>query len=196
MIGNENKKVRLAILASGSGSNAEAIMKWAATSPLAEVVCIGSDKRKALVHERAKKFNVPSFTVGRKLGEERVSFDRRLLAKLEAFQPDWIILAGYMKLLTPHFLERYPDRVINIHPSLLPAFPGTDGYGEAYSAGIEVSGCTVHFVDEGMDTGKIIAQTTFPRFSEDTLDDFKKRGLAIENEFYPQVLEQLLKETV
>jgi len=190
------KKIKLAILASGSGSNAEAIMKWAIGSDLAEVVCVGSDKKKALVHERAKKFNVPSFAVIKKLGEEKSSFDRRLLAKLDVFQPDWIILAGYMKLLTPQFLEHFPQRVINIHPSLLPAFPGTDGYGDAFKANIEMSGCTVHYVDEGLDTGKIIEQTNIPRLSGDTLEDFKKRGLSIENEFYPRVIEKLLRTTL
>lgn len=189
-------KIKLAILASGSGSNAEAIMKWAEDSTLAEVVCVGSDKRKAFVHERARKYNVPSFAVVKKLGEERTSFDKRLIARLENYRPDWIVLAGYMKLLTPNFLEHFPGRVINIHPSLLPAFPGKDGYGEAFQAGIEVSGCTIHYVDEGMDTGTIIAQTTFPRFSEDTLEEFKKRGLAVENEFYPQVLEKLIKDSL
>ncbi len=189
-------KIRLAILASGSGSNAESIMKWAAGSDIAEVVCVGSDKKKALVHERAVKFHVPSFAVIKKIGEERTSFDKRLFLKLESFRPDWIVLAGYMKLLTPQFLEHFPERVINIHPSLLPAFPGTDGYGEAFRAGVEMSGCTVHFVDEGMDTGKIIAQATIPRLSSDSLDDFKKRGLKIENEFYPQVIEKLLRNTL
>lgn len=190
------KKIRLAILASGSGSNAEAIIRWSRTTNYAEVVCIGSDKRKAFVHERAKAFNVPSFSILKKVGEERSSFDRRLFLKLADFRPDWIVLAGYMKLLTPQFLENFPERVINIHPSLLPAFPGSDGYGDAFKAEVEMSGCTVHFVDEGMDTGKIIAQTYIPRLPEDTLEDFKKRGLSIENEFYPRVLEKLLKDTL
>jgi len=171
-------------------------MKWAAGSDLAEVVCVGSDKKKALVHERAKNNSVPSFAVIKKIGEEKTSYDRRLFLKLQEYQPDWIILAGYMKLLTPSFLDHFPDRVINIHPSLLPAFPGTDGYGEAFKAGVEMSGCTVHFVDEGMDTGRIIAQTTIPRLSNDTLEDFKKRGLLIENEFYPRVIEKLMRNTV
>src|SRR5690242_13651840 len=107
------KKIRLAILASGNGSNAEALMKWAAGNSLAEVVCIGSDRKKAFVHERAKKYLVPSFSVGKKAdenyGDERIAFDKRLLAKLEEFKPDWIILAGYMKLLTPHFLGHFPN---------------------------------------------------------------------------------------
>lgn len=190
------KKIRLAILASGNGSNAEAIMKWAQGHTLAEVVCIGSDRKKALVHERAKKYSVPSFIVGKKADEDRMAFDRKLLAKLEDYKPDWIILAGYMKLLTPHFLEHFPNRIVNIHPSLLPAFPGSDAYTDAFKAKVKMSGCTVHFVDEGLDTGKIIAQTYIPIIEGDTLEDFKKRGLAIENEFYPKVLEKILKETL
>lgn len=190
------RKIRLAILASGSGSNAEAIMRWAGAVDFAEIVCVGSDKRKAFVHERAKAFSVPSFSVVKRKNEERAAFDKRLLAALEAFAPDMIILAGYMKLLTPQFLEKFPDRVINIHPSLLPAFPGTDGYGEAFAARVKMSGCTVHYVDAGVDTGKIIEQTNIPLLPEDTLEDFKKRGLAIENEFYPRVLEKLLVNLV
>lgn len=190
------KKIRLAILASGAGSNAEAIMRWAQASELAEVVCIGSNKKTAPVHERAKTFSVPSFSVIKKSGEEKISFDRRMILKLNAYQPDWIILAGYMKLLTPYFLDHYPNRVINIHPSLLPEFPGADGYGEAFLARVKMSGCTIHYVDGGMDTGKIIAQAKFPLFPEDSLEEFKKRGLAVENIFYPTVLEKLLKGTL
>lgn len=189
-------KIRLAILASGNGSNAEAIMSWAKSNALAEVVCTGSDKKDAYVLTRAKNFNVPSFVVKKKKGEERSSFDGRLLLKLATFSPDWIILAGYMKLLTPIFLEKYRNRVINIHPSLLPDFPGLDGHGDAFRAGVLETGCTVHYVDEGLDTGPIIAQKKFSIIKGETFLDFKKRGLAIENEFYPAVIEKLLKETL
>jgi phosphoribosylglycinamide formyltransferase-1 len=187
------KKIRIAILASGSGSNAEAIMKWASKSSLAEVVCVGSNKKEAFVLERAKRFDVPTFVVSKRRSDAVESFDLRMLGQLEKYAPDWIILAGYMKLLTPVFLERYPKRVINIHPSLLPLFPGTDGYGEAYRAGVSESGCTIHYVDEGVDTGEIIAQTKIPLHEGESFEEFKARGLAVENQFYPEVIERILE---
>lgn len=188
------KKQRIAILASGNGSNAEAIMNWAMIQKsLAEVVCIGSNVKTAYVHERAKKFLVPTFTISKKKNEDKHGFDERLVEKLQSYSPDWIVLAGYMKILTPVFLKKYPGRVINIHPSLLPAFPGLDGYGDAFRAGVSESGCTVHYVDEGVDTGAIIAQKKFSLIKGESFDDFKKRGLVIENQFYPEVIETLLK---
>lgn len=189
-------KIRLAILASGSGSNAEAIMKWAAGSDVAEVVCVLSDKRKAFVHERAKKFQVPSTYVLKKKNEDRTYFEQRMISHLQDFRPDWIVLAGFMKLLGPHFLKTYNKKIVNIHPSLLPLFPGVDGYGDAFKAEVRESGCTIHYVDEGMDTGAIIAQKSFPLIPGESFENFKARGLAIENKFYPEVLEKLLKGTL
>ncbi len=188
-----NKK-RIAILASGAGSNAEAIMAWAQSSTLAEVVCVGSNVKSALVIERAKFFEVPTIIHLKKKNENNRDYDLRLCEKLKAYSPDWIVLAGYMKLLSPEFLKRFQGRVINIHPSLLPAFPGLDGYGDAYKANVVESGCTIHFVDEGMDTGPIIAQRKFLLIKGESFEDFKKRGLLIENQFYPEVLEKLLKD--
>jgi phosphoribosylglycinamide formyltransferase 1 len=169
------KKARLAILASGSGSNAESIMKWAKAKDLAEVVCVVSDKREARVHERATSLGVPSHFVKKKKMESREEYDQKIIMRLADYNPDWIVLAGYMKLLSPKFLCVFKDKVVNIHPSLLPLFPGTDGYGEAYRAKVLESGCTVHFVDEGMDTGKIIAQRKFPLIPGESLEEFKAR---------------------
>ncbi len=190
---------KIAILASGSGSNAEAIMKWAKASSLGEVVCVLSDRREARVLERAERFNVPALYVRKKKLESKEDYDQKLIVRLADFNPDWIVLAGYMKLLTPKFLHVFREsgvRVINIHPSLLPLFPGKDGYGDAYRAGVTESGCTIHYVDEGMDTGEIIAQKRFPLISGETLEEFKSRGLLIENAFYPQILEKLLTNSL
>ena len=184
-------KLRLAILASGSGSNAEAIMKWAETSDVAEVVCVLSDKKNAPVLERAERFGVPNISVKKKKNESKSDFDLRLLKELSSYEPDWIILAGFMRILTPAFLAHYPNRIVNIHPSLLPLFPGLDGYGEAFKADVLESGCSVHFVDEGVDTGEIIAQQKFKKIPGEDFESFKKRGLELENQFYPQVLEKL-----
>lgn len=187
------KKFRLAILASGSGSNAEALMKWAETSEYATVVCLGCNKLEAMVLKRADKFNVPKFTVLKKKNETKEQYDNRLSEKLDEYRPDWILLAGYMRLLSSNFLKHYRYQVINIHPSLLPQFPGLDGYGDAFSAGVTESGCTVHYVNEGLDSGDIIDQKKFPLIKGESFEDFKKRGLAIENIFYPEVIENLFK---
>jgi phosphoribosylglycinamide formyltransferase-1 len=185
-------KVKIAILASGSGSNAEAIIKWAKTSEIAEVVCVLSNRRDALVLNRAFNYNIEAFSVLKRKNEEAIDYDKRLAAKLQEFSPDFIVLAGFMRLLSSDFLKTFNYNIINIHPSLLPLFPGMDGYGDAFKAGVSESGCTVHYVDEGMDTGKIIAQKKFPLIAGESFEDFKKRGLAIENKFYPEVLEKLL----
>lgn len=185
-------KVKIAILASGSGSNAEAIINWAKSSDIAEVVCVLSNKRDALVLNRAFNYNIEAFSVLKRKSEDAVNYDKRLAAKLQKFSPDFIVLAGFMRLLSSDFLKTFNYKIINIHPSLLPLFPGMDGYGDAFRAGVSESGCTVHYVDEGMDTGKIIAQKSFPLIAGESFEDFKKRGLAIENKFYPEVLEKLL----
>lgn len=183
--------MRLAIFASGSGSNAEAIIKWAKESALAEVVCVISNKRGAKVHERARNHRIESLYLSKTSLVTKTEYENLLLEMLKEREIDWICLAGFMLILSPHFLAHYPQRVINIHPSLLPLFPGKDGYGDAFRARVAKSGCTIHFVDEGVDTGMIIAQREIPLYSEDTLEQFKERGLAIENTFYPEVLEQL-----
>ncbi len=187
---------KIAILASGSGSNAESIMNWAKGSAKAQVVCLLSDKKGAGALERASKFGVPAFYVKKKKSESRNDYDQKLIVALKDYDPDWIVLAGYMKLLTPGFLHVFRGRVINIHPSLLPLFPGKNGYAEAFAAGVSESGCTVHYVDEGMDTGEIIAQKSFLLKKGETFDEFKSRGLLIENAFYPEILEKLLTNSL
>lgn len=190
------KKIRLAILASGNGSNAEAIMKWAMTSAEASVVCLGSNKEDAFALKRSEKFNIPRFALEKIKNETKENYDQRLLDALSAYDPDWIILAGYMRLLSSLFLKHFNYKVINIHPSLLPAFPGLDGYGDAHKASVAESGCTIHYVDEGLDTGLIIAQKKIALIKDESLEDFKRRGLALENQFYPEVLDLLFKGLV
>jgi formyltetrahydrofolate-dependent phosphoribosylglycinamide formyltransferase len=119
-------------------------------------------------------------------------------AELNKHTFDYIVLAGYMRVLSPAFLKHYRDengffRVINIHPSMLPAFPGKNAYEDAFAAGATESGITVHLVDEEVDHGPILAQRAFPRLTDDTLETFKARGLALEHELFPQVLQKLAK---
>lgn len=168
-------------------------MKWASSSGIAEVVCVGCNKKTAGVLSRADSLKIPKFTVLKKKSEDRESYDERMFWALDQYKPDWIILAGYMRLLTESFLKKFNYQVINIHPSLLPLFPGLDGYGDAFKAGVAESGCTVHYVDAGLDSGSIIDQRRFNLIPGESFEDFKKRGLAIENTFYPEVLEKLFK---
>jgi phosphoribosylglycinamide formyltransferase-1 len=107
---------------------------------------------------------------------------------LEKYNVELVVLAGYMRLLTPHFIGRYTNRIINIHPALLPSFPGTDGYGDAFAYGVKVSGCTAHFVDAGCDTGPIILQGVNPLEDDDTLETFRERGLKVEHEILPEAV--------
>jgi phosphoribosylglycinamide formyltransferase-1 len=146
-----------------------------------------------MVLSRAEIFNIPKFTILKRKNESRESYDQRMSEALSEFKPDWIILAGYMRLLTQSFLAKFNHQVINMHPSLLPMFPGLDGYGDAFKAGVLESGCTVHYVDAGLDSGPIIEQRRFPLIPGESFEDFKKRGLAIENQFYPEVLEKLFR---
>jgi phosphoribosylglycinamide formyltransferase 1 len=126
--------------------------------------------------------------------EFRAIAESRLLKEIKTYSFDLIVLAGFMRILTPYFIDRInidPDkpRIMNIHPALLPAFPGADGYGETYRYGCKVGGCTVHFVDYGEDTGPIIGQKAFEIFPDETLDDIQKKGLKIEWQLYPECIQ-------
>lgn len=187
------KITRLAVLASGSGTNAEAIMKWAESQESVEIVCVLSDKKKAYVLNRAEQFKIPTLYLKKYKSESNLEYDSKILLALKDYHPDWIILAGYMKILGSTFLKSFPMRVINIHPSLLPLHPGLNAYENAYQAGDVEAGCTIHFVDEGIDTGEIIAQRSFKRIPDESFEDFHARGLKIENSFYPEIIQELLK---
>ena len=118
----------------------------------------------------------------------REDHEDAIIDVLDKHDVELIVLAGYMRLLTHHIIGRYRNRIINIHPALLPSFPGTDGYGDAWRYGVKVSGCTVHFVDEGCDTGPIILQGVNPIEKDDTFESFRERGLAIEHRVLPEAI--------
>lgn len=186
--------LKLAVLASGRGSNFKAIAQAIKAGELkAEIVCLLSNKATAGALEIAREYNIPALVVP----SARLScleHDEKVLAALAPYKPDFIVLAGYMRILTSALLQAYraPEgyfKVINIHPSLLPAFPGKDGYGDAFAAKVAESGITVHLVDEEVDHGPIVAQQCFPRLPEDSLETFKARGLAIEHKLFPMALQ-------
>jgi phosphoribosylglycinamide formyltransferase-1 len=182
-------KTRIAVLISGSGTNLQSIIDRSESGDLpAEVACVMSDREKAFGLERARKHGIPAFFVDPKGYAKREDHEEAIIKLLDGHGVELVVLAGYMRLLTPHILGRYRNRIINIHPALLPSFPGTDGYGDAWRYGVKVSGCTVHFVDEGCDTGPIILQGVNPVEENDTFESFRERGLKLEHKVLPEAI--------
>jgi phosphoribosylglycinamide formyltransferase-1 len=178
------------VLVSGSGSNLQAILDAIRKGRLnASVRLVLSNKPKVFALERAERAGVPTAVVRHKDFESREAFDRALVQALREAGVEWVVLAGFMRLLTPAFLEAFPYRVLNIHPALLPAFPGVDAQQQAIDYGVRISGCTVHFVDAGTDTGPILAQSVVDVRDDDTRDSLAARIIAREHQLFPQVLQ-------
>lgn len=154
-----NKKVKIAVFASGSGTNFVAIEEACKNGELnAEIVLLVTDKPEAYVVARAQQLNVSVAAFSPKAYENREQYEQAILEKLRASGVEWLVLAGYMRLVGKTLLEAFPSKIVNIHPSLLPSFPGKAAIEQAVNHGVKLTGVTVHFVDEGMDTGPIIAQ--------------------------------------
>ena len=141
--------------------------------------------------ERADKLGVKSYAFELREFDSKAAYEQAIVDLLEAHQIDLVCLAGYMKIVGPTLLGAYEGRIINIHPAYLPEFPGAHGIEDAWNAGVDQSGVTIHWVDSGVDTGKIIQQVRVPRLAEDTLESFEERIHAAEYQLYPQVLESL-----
>lgn len=193
--------LKIAVLASGRGSNLEAILEAVAAGRLdATVKLVLVNVASAGAIDIAKRFEVP-YAVVANAGMPRKEHELKVIEELKKHDLDFVVLAGYMRVLSPQFLAEFKDskgffRVINIHPSLLPSFPGIRGYEEAYEYGVKVAGVTVHLVDERVDHGPILAQAAFNREVDDTLETFKARGLRIEHDLYPQVLQEIAQKGV
>ncbi len=180
-------RFRLAVLASGRGSNLGAILDAVSSGDLdMEVALVASDQGEAPALERARGAGVAVQVL--EVPSDRHAFGESLLRLLEAYRIDVVALAGFMRVLPASFLAAFPGDVLNIHPSLLPAFPGLDAQAQALEYGVKVSGCTVHFVDEGVDTGPIILQAVVPVDPEDDVDCLSRRILRLEHRLYPQAL--------
>lgn len=189
-------KAKLAVFASGSGSNFVAIEEACRKGELqAEIAVLVTDKPAAYVVERARQLNIPVAAFSPKAYATKAAYEEAVLQRLEKSGVEWLVLAGYMRLIGDTLLQAYPNRIVNIHPSLLPAFPGKDAIGQAVSHGVKVTGVTVHFVDEGMDTGPILAQKAVDIVSGD-VDKTAERIHAVEHELYKETLQQLLNEEV
>lgn len=186
---------KLAIFASGSGTNFQAIVDGVKTGKItAEVALMVCDKKGAFVIERAVKEQIPTFVFQAKDYESKADYEKEILHLLKEKEIDFIVLAGYMRLIGPTLLNEYEGRIVNIHPSLLPAFPGKDAIGQALRAGVKVSGVTVHYVDAGMDTGPIIAQKAIEIAEDDTVETVAGKIHQVEHELYPKVIQQLMEK--
>ncbi len=186
---------KIAVFASGNGSNFQSIADAARTGSLdAEISLVVCDRPGAYVIERAKKEGFELFSFSAKDYETKAAFESEIVKHLQERDVEWIVLAGYMRLIGDTLLQAYPERIINIHPSLLPSFPGKDAIGQAFDAGVKVTGVTIHYVDEGMDTGPIIAQRAVEIKESDSKEELQKRIQETEHELYPQVLNSILFE--
>ncbi len=181
--------LRLGVLVSGGGTNLGAILAAVAAGALdAEVRVVVSNKAEAGGLERARAAGVEAVAISHKGFPTREAFDQAVVDCLRARGVEWIVLAGFMRVVTPVLLDAFPRRVINIHPALLPAFPGIDGPGQALAYGVKVAGCTVHLVDAGVDTGPVIAQATVPVLEDDDRDRLAARILIEEHKLLVRVL--------
>ena len=182
--------IALGVLVSGSGTNLQAILDAIAAGTLdARIAVVVSNVPGAKALARAEKAGVPTVVLDHKGFGDRASFDARLAEELRRHAVDYVVLAGFMRLVTPAFLDAFPMRVINVHPALLPAFPGVDAQAQALRYGVRLSGCTVHFVDTGTDTGPIVAQAVVPVLPGDDEDALRARILVEEHRLLPQVLQ-------
>ena len=184
---------RIAILISGRGSNMVALADAVQdeTIPNAEVAIVISDKPAAVGLERARERGIETLVIERG-GRTGAEHDREIIAALAARQIDLVCLAGYMRVLSSEFIDAYRGRILNIHPSLLPAFPGLDAQRQALEHGAKKSGCTVHFVDESLDGGPVVAQREVPIIEDDTVESLSVRILAEEHKLYAEAVARVL----
>ena len=181
--------VNLGVLVSGSGSNLQSIIDNIEKGNLpARIRIILSNNPGAFALERARNHGIPCAVIDHGGFVSREDYDRKLVDTLRAHDVDLVVLAGFMRVLTPFFLRAFPLRVMNIHPALLPSFPGTHGQKKAFDYGVKFSGCTVHFADEGVDTGPIIIQAVVPVYDEDTEETLSRRILKEEHRIYPKAI--------
>jgi phosphoribosylglycinamide formyltransferase-1 len=187
---------KLVVLASGSGTNLQAILDQLHGREGIEVVGVGSDRPGAPVLERARKANVETALFPPEDFTGRDARDAAMAEWIEACGADLVVLAGYMQLLSPAFVARFRNRVVNVHPALLPAFPGLDAIGQALAAGVETTGVTVHFVDEGIDTGPPIVRREVPVPPDRDRERLERAIHAVEHELYPEAIRMIAKGLV
>ncbi len=186
---NRSQPLRIGVLASGRGSNLQAIIDAIEAGKLdCRLAVVVSDRADARALERARKHGIDAVFIDPKAYPGREAYDQAVMAELAERRVELVCLAGYMRILTPMFVRALPGQIMNIHPALLPAFPGLHAQRQALEYGVKVSGATVHFVDEGVDTGPIICQAAVPVREDDTEETLAARILAEEHELYPRAI--------
>jgi len=187
---------RLVVLASGTGTNLQAILDRLHRREGIEVVAVGSDKPDAKALERARTADIDTAVFLRGDYESREARDAAMANWIESLAADLIVLAGYMQLLSSGFVARFANRIVNIHPALLPSFPGLDAIGQALAAGVDVTGVTVHFVDEGVDTGPVIVQREVSVPADRDRARLESTVHAVEHELYPEAIRMIAQGRV
>ena len=186
--------MNFAVFASGYGGNLQAIINAVKKKKIkANLKLIISDKADSYALVRAHKAKIASAYINPKNFSDRESFDRKVLEYFKQFKVDFVVLAGYMRLLSAHFIHQYPNKIINVHPALLPAFKGTHGIRDAFKYGVKVTGVTMHFVTVEMDAGKIIAQEAVSVTAKDTLESLSRKIHTVEHRIYPKAIDLFAK---
>ncbi|MDK7187037.1 phosphoribosylglycinamide formyltransferase [Facklamia hominis] len=192
-----NSKCHLMLMASGTGSNVQALIDAVNHGQIqAEIVGVISDQPQAPVIQKAQAAGIDSFISQPKDYNSRKEWEQSILDFCQARSSDLILLAGFMRILSADFLRHYPQQVVNIHPSLLPAFPGRQGIKDAYDYGVKITGVTIHYVDDGVDTGPIIAQESLKIDPNWDLAQLESHIHQIEHQLYPATIEKLIQEKV
>ena len=186
------------VLASGRGTNLQALIERSRRGELgpARLTVVGSNVPDTPAQARALAAGLPTFVVDHRDYSARAGFNRALVSALKAHQVDLVVLAGFMRVLGEEFLAAFPQRIVNIHPALLPAFPGIHAHRQAVAAGVKITGCTIHFVDGGIDTGPIIAQAAVPVLEDDDEESLRARVLAEEHRLLPAVVRAIAEHRV
>ncbi|MBR1396478.1 MAG: phosphoribosylglycinamide formyltransferase [Selenomonadaceae bacterium] len=182
--------IKLGVLCSGRGTDLQSIIDAIADKKLdADIAVVITDKPNVMALERAEKAGIKNICVNRKSFDNQSDFESQLLQELKAVGVDLVVLAGFMRILSPTFVHEYKNRIMNIHPSLLPSFPGAHAHRDVLNYGVKVSGCTVHFVDEGTDSGPIIMQAAVAVKDDDTEETLSARVLEQEHIIYPKAIQ-------
>ncbi|WP_243373936.1 phosphoribosylglycinamide formyltransferase [Geotalea sp. SG265] len=182
-------QLKIGVLVSGSGTNLQSIIDRCEDGSIpAAISCVISNNEQAFALERARSHGIPAICLRHTEFSGRAAYDAELVRVLQAHGVELVVLAGFMRIITPGFIEAFPNAIMNIHPALLPAFPGLHAQRQALDYGVKVTGCTVHFVDAGTDTGPIIMQATVPVEQEDTEETLSARIRMEEHRIFPEAI--------
>ena len=191
----DDVRARLVVLISGIGTNLQALLDAVADPDYpATIVAVGADRTEIAGLARAEDADVPTFVVDPSVYEHRQQWDADLAVAIAAHNPAWVISAGFMRILGPAVLAQHPNRIVNTHPALLPSFPGAHAVADALAYGVTVTGCTVHLVDAGVDTGPVLAQQPVPVAADDTQDSLHERIKSVERELLVEVVRRLCSQ--